>query len=1308
MLPCGNIATPKFILYILSLFQQTHENTRMRHFFLLTITNSLAFLLLPLSLFSQNTDAPTFSHERGFYENNFQLQLSAESGATIYYTTDGRRPSNSSGSQYAGSISINTSKVIRAAAYKNGQLSEVATHTFIFLDDVIRQPKNLPGWPNPVYPTDFRGNSATLDYEMDPSIVNDPAYSDDLMKGMKDIPTMCMSMKQSDFWTINSAWGEKAMSIEVLYPNKPSDNHQADGGVEGMSHKHQKRSYRLEFKSEYGPTNFRSDIMKRTSPLNRESVAGKFDQLVLRAGTQRSWARNWVPDGAVFMRDQWYRDSQIEMSGASAHGTYVHLYVNAVYWGLYNLAERPNKGFMEEYMGGQDEEWFVFNHNGNLSGDPSRWNYILNTLVHKDLSNANNYNEFTAYVNAQQFIDYLIVSWMTGMVDWPGNNYYGSNRFSPEPESMLFWAWDCEQSWDTEFGAHEGAWVHKDFRKNKSGGHEIASIFNAAKHNKEFMMLFADRVYAHCFNDGPLTDDNQRTRWAVLADYIRDAVVAESARWGDGLEDGVTRTRNGHWQTEVNRVDGVMNGNVAEFMNSLDEEDYYPNIDPPTWNRHGGLVDNGFELTMSNPNGTGTIYYRTDGQDPRNPGGGTASQAQTYHSPISIDFPTTVTARVKNGNTWSALRQASFEPITPIQNIFINEWLASNNSDTTDASGKYEDWVELYNANDIAVNVGGLYISDNLNNPTRWQIPSTNPEATRIEPKGYLLLWADSDTAEGPTHLDFKISAGGEIIGLYQMRAGTPNPIDIVSFGEQITDISQGRFPDGSATIRSFVNPTPARANLAISSPTSPLIEGLYINEFLADNENDIVDTAGNHEDWIEIYNDDTIAVDIGGLYMTDDLSVPLNWKIPDTLPGETTIQPGGYLRLWADDDTEEGVLHLGFKLGAGGEAIGIVQLEDTLIHYIDSTTYSAQITDVSFGRFPDGSPNWEFMATTTPMAANVQDSIDFDCTGVPNGTAVWDSCGECLELNDPYFNACLSTDTLLFVVRSVPAGPADALVADELIRMGYQVKLVAGNLAKASDANHTAGVIISSTVISSSVGGKFANVIQPVMTWEPFIYDDMGMTGTQTGKDYQFVYSQLQLNVEASNHPLAAGLSGITAVTRKISAFAWGKPGTSAISIATVVGNVGQSVIFGYEANSTLANGTPAPARRLGFFMHDNTALSWTEDGKALFQAAVCWFTGCSNEVNKKGIFDHAQFKMYPNPASEDVQIEWLSNRSESITFELVDLMGKVYQRYTWQSQNGVLRKKVPVSHLAGGVYIMKLKQGEEYQYRKIVIKKH
>ena len=114
----------------------------------------------------------------------------------------------------------------------------------------------------------------------------------------------------------------------------------------------------------------------------------------------------------------------------------------------------------------------------------------------------------------------------------------------------------------------------------------------------------------------------------------------------------------------------------------------------------------------------------------------------------------------------------------PVTGLTINEVMAINDGVIMDENGQYDDWIELYNGSDVPVDVGGLYVTDDLSNLTLYQIPTTDAQRTTIAPNGFLLLWADGNREEGIVHLDLKLSGTGEQLGLVQIIDGMPVLID--------------------------------------------------------------------------------------------------------------------------------------------------------------------------------------------------------------------------------------------------------------------------------------------------------------------------------------------------------------------------------------------------------------------------------------------------------------------------------------------------------------------------------------------------
>jgi len=151
----------------------------------------------------------------------------------------------------------------------------------------------------------------------------------------------------------------------------------------------------------------------------------------------------------------------------------------------------------------------------------------------------------------------------------------------------------------------------------------------------------------------------------------------------------------------------------------------------------------------------------------------------------------------------------------------------------------------------------------------------------------------------------------------------------------------------------------------------------LAINEFMARNTHtlrDPDDPSGSFDDWLEIHNYGPDAIDVGGFYLSDDMTDTGGWRIPDNVSQLTTIAAGGYLLIWADGETGQGPLHADFSLAAGGGED--VALFDAGHQLIDSISFGPQNPDESYGRLPNGTGPWRFFTMATPGSENVADSV--------------------------------------------------------------------------------------------------------------------------------------------------------------------------------------------------------------------------------------------------------------------------------------------------------------------------------------------
>jgi hypothetical protein len=196
---------------------------------------------------------------------------------------------------------------------------------------------------------------------------------------------------------------------------------------------------------------------------------------------------------------------------------------------------------------------------------------------------------------------------------------------------------------------------------------------------------------------------------------------------------------------------------------------------------------------------------------------------------------------------------------------------------------------------------------------------------------------------------------------------------------------------------------------------------------------------------------------------------------------------------------------------------------------------------------------------------------------------------------------------SILFVVGNTTLGAGDAKIKTLLEGKGHVLTIKSGSAAVASDATGKALVVISSTVTSADVNTKFRTVSVPALIWEPYIMDDMAMTNGLAETDYGTVSGITQVWIYTASHQMAAGFNGGVAVYDAIGTGTFGRPASTAIKAATYGTDVSKALIYGYESGAAMF-GLNAPARRVGFFLEENSTASLSGNGEVLFHAAVNW----------------------------------------------------------------------------------------------------
>jgi len=283
----------------------------------------------------------------------------------------------------------------------------------------------------------------------------------------------------------------------------------------------------------------------------------------------------------------------------------------------------------------------------------------------------------------------------------------------------------------------------------------------------------------------------------------------------------------------------------------------------------------------------------------------------------------------------------------------LNELMVENHSWVRDEALEYDPWLEVYNPLPLPLildQVTLTYVGSGL---ADWDL-----DGLEVPAGGFLILWMDGQPEQGSCHCPFVLEPEGSLIlGDSQDRV----VFDTVVLDQIPADWADARMPNGYGIWEETAQATPGASN-----PLTPLPPTVVINEFMASNSTVIADETGMFEDWVELTNVGIEPVDLGGMFLTDDLALSTRWSLP-----AVTLAPGDFLLIWCDNDVEDGPLHAPFKLSAAGEQLGLYSSLDDGNVLIDGYSFGPQTTDVSEGRETDGGLVWVFFSDSTPGSSN-------------------------------------------------------------------------------------------------------------------------------------------------------------------------------------------------------------------------------------------------------------------------------------------------------------------------------------------------
>lgn len=673
----------------------------------------MVLVLMPFMALAQE---PVFSIPHGIYDRDFVLEVSTtEPGGHIYYTVDGSDP-RQSGMPLDEPLGISSTTVLRAATLHHDSIwSTVTSATYIFPQSVLTQTDTPEGYPAQWGRYCQISGTARADYGMDAEMTQDAALQPRIVEGLYSLPVISLVTDRDNFFShtkdertggiyiytgcpvgdgTGRGW-ERPVSFE-LFGGPTAEDLTVDcciklhGGHGRLPEKNPKHAFRLHFKGDYGPSKLRYPVFGDDGP-------GVHNALVLRTFFGYSWQHwdNTQRSRAQYCRDMWARYVQASMGHPISLARYAHLFINGMYWGLYNMCERVSDDFCKEKFGGKASDWDVTEVDGGAGsyhaaiadyGDLTAWNrmadYIYslpdNRAAYRHLigqdSNGRPSREYPPLLDVDNFIDYMLINLYGGNTDWDHHNWYAYRNRTAADRGFRFICWDSENVLVS---------LSENLTNKNNRGCPTGFLNRLMKEP-----LFAHRFHAaaqrHLFHGGALTPEAALRVWDSLYNSISTALYDEAARWGDYRRDvhpystrGALYTVDGQYQTERKRLlTSYFPSRTGIFVRQLQSRGWFPEAKAPELYLDGAMLDyRTYRLSYGSVlRAEGDeVYYTLDGTDPvtwdngpagtlsgsarrAEPGGDMLEGADWYSMPDTL----VVRAISRTAGEWSPIIGVSF------------------------------------------------------------------------------------------------------------------------------------------------------------------------------------------------------------------------------------------------------------------------------------------------------------------------------------------------------------------------------------------------------------------------------------------------------------------------------------------------------------------------------------------------------------------------------------------------------------------------------------------------------------------------
>ncbi len=584
----------------------------------------------------------------------------------------------------------------------------------------------------------------------------------------------------------------------------------------GYSRCYQQKSLRLYFDHNGLPESVTHDFFDEGQEY--------FSRLIVRSGM--------YPHKLMF--DTWACSLFAELGHDISRIKFTTLYVNGEYWGAFNLRERLDDEWLEITYG-LDKDHFILLKDGEAQNGNAQvwWDFLAWAGSEQDYTSHAFFREVSSELDMSSYLDWLIINIFLA----PSDNGYEHNlvlkKLNDDPWQYVMW--DQEDIFHPENSTANyfhffSAGSEEEFQNWYPGYYivdeyeAVAPFFLLLNHlmqNAEFRTLFSSRF--EFLMAGPMRHRDLKSRLDDIVTEQAPELQWHADQYWNGnlsyylnLADGAKGWIDARWPLVRQQKNEFMQLVMAPVELSQFTAAEAPDGHLLSWRTESETNCDGFRLQKSSQPEGPFEYFADFETSPELVGMG--------HENVAADYSFLVTDVVDNAAVYYRLLHVEPGGIEVVHNwiemlgiipyspplLSINEFMAKNTSGLTDEMGQYEDWVEIYNPGVASVDLGGMFLTDDLGQADRWEFPAQ----TVLAPGDFLLVWCDSDVDDGPLHASFKLSASGEQCALYSSLADGHELIDSVTFGLQTDDVSQGRECDGCEFWSFFTHSTPGVSNL--------------------------------------------------------------------------------------------------------------------------------------------------------------------------------------------------------------------------------------------------------------------------------------------------------------------------------------------------------------------------------------------------------------------------------------------------------------------------------------------------------------